>query len=632
MSSDAVNRSFEQLAQDAMDGNLPAAADICKDCSEKAVPFSLNGSSGPRDADEWLGIPSTADAATMAWFTENPWIRDPVQNFHDTYLERVLDCAGEQYGDAWLAEFYAFQASYGLEIHCIQDDMEDETFVTPRFLVEISGGKLSAPGEITCGEDNFIFLDHRIYYWSFTSARFSRSEADESAEENRAFSSFDWSVSGLFDPRKAAQALKKNHERAVDFNRLWTRVKGAGQILFGVLSIIPAVGAARGLFGVYKAVAYSFAVIDGALSANAIASGSTQLITGEGIDYGENLFESLGKMANPENGAERGRQVFMMINLAMLTPSAFGGARWLLRKIRKDVSGSARLDLNAVSEAERRRLAGHTSAEPLSIELRGSRPALRKEESGNLEWLIRPSLDTNRNQIALTTATGRANYSVMSTTFRDNLKALIIQNGGSLKVTGRACKVVGDAGEEALAAMILQKWKVEPKRILGYSDKPGVPSRFGLTNKSGHGLDMLVWVPPPPSLTVRNPSSGTMRHSLDSLHTAPTHKMEFTEDTLLIIETKATLGGTKTPGFNKTQGTGAGKFEDLRKKIEKGSRGWSKKKMLETDPRMQEKVDALDEALALGKIKYLHSQVFFDSKGKLNKLVGDGSGIQINTW
>lgn len=81
-----------------------------------------------------------------------------------------------------------------------------------------------------------------------------------------------------------------------------------------------------------------------------------------------------------------------------------------------------------------------------------------------------------------------------------------------------------------------------------------------------------------------------------------------------MIETKATLGGTKTPGFDKTQGTGAGKVADFQAKIALDSGGWSKAKMLEVDPNVQDKLNAFEDAVSLGKIKYLHAQVFFDSQ------------------
>ncbi|WGL28451.1 hypothetical protein OWC53_02320 [Pectobacterium brasiliense] len=634
MTTDALRASFEQLSQDAMDGKVPSPASICTDCAGLGVPFSINGSNGPREADQWLGIPSHDGAATPDWFTQNPWITDRVENFRNTYFIQLMDKLGELYGDAYLAEFHAFQSAQGLEFHCLEDDMETENYVTPAFLMEVARGEITERPSISCNQTNCVFLGSRIYFWTFTTARYREDSLIGADGQRLALTQFEWTVSGLFDPIQAAQALARHYQQAKTLHKLWTRVLAVAQIGFGVLSIIPVVGVARGLFGLYKGVRYTFAAIDAALAANAIANGSTTLITGEGIDHGEALFESLGKAFDPKDGKERGRQVFMFINLAMLTPAALGATRWVLRKVRGDVPVSARFDTDAISEEERRRLGGHTSGEPLAIELRGRRPARRNDETGDIEWRNRPSLDTNSSQIALTTATGKANYFVMGNTLRSNLTMLIIQRGGSLKVIGRICKVVGDAGEEAFAAAMVEKMGFKAERILGYSNKAGVPSRFGLTNKSGHGLDMLVWVPPPPSLTVRAPTTNTMRHSIDGVNgtPAPTQTLHFKEDTLLVIETKATLGGTKTPGFNSTQGTGAGKLADLKAKIGLGSGGWSKAKMLEVDPSVQDKINAIEDAVALGKIKFLHAQVFFDSQGALSKTVGNGSGIQLNAW
>ncbi|MCO7635166.1 hypothetical protein NJF54_25460, partial [Pseudomonas guariconensis] len=74
---------------------------------------------------------------------------------------------------------------------------------------------------------------------------------------------------------------------------------------------------------------------------------------------------------------------------------------------------------------------------------------------------------------------------------------------------------------------------------------------------SDHGIDMLVYVPPPPSMKVRNPTTQAMRHHIDGLKgTAPVEEMRFEEGTLLVIEVKTTLGKSKTPGFLKTQAVG----------------------------------------------------------------------------
>jgi len=49
-----------------------------------------------------------------------------------------------------------------------------------------------------------------------------------------------------------------------------------------------------------------------------------------------------------------------------------------------------------------------------------------------------------------------------------------------------------------------------------------------------------------------------------------------------------------------------------------------------------DKVDAVEKAQNSGRIQYVHAQVFLDSAGKINTLVGKGvghgSGIQLNDW
>lgn len=639
MAENPVNASYEKLAQDAMDNQAPRPRVVCAACTELGVPFALNGPSGPRDADLLLGIPSHEKAATSDWFTRNPWIKDKVQNFRDAYLLQVIDSLGAIRGDAYLAELYAFVAAKGYEFVCLDDEMDTENYVTPRFWAEVAGIQPTPP-HIACGNDNFVFHDRRIYFWTFTSARYADDRAIGAYGERSVLPSFNWIVSGQYAPAKAAEDLARHLQRAKDIDKTWMKVFAVTEIVFGVLALIPVVGVAtRGLFGAYKGIRYTIAAIDTALALNAIGSGSTKLITGENIDVGEKLFASLGQLADPKDGAERGRQVFMFINLVMLTPAAFGGARWVLRKIRRDAPASAALDVQVLSEEQRKRLGGHTSAEPLAIELRGSKreggysARNSDHQTGGGDWFDRPSLDTNSSQIGYSSPMGKANYAVMSNTLRNRLTMLIVQHCGSLKVVGRIGKIVGDAGEEAFAAALIEKWGVQPKRILGYSDNAQVPNRFGLSNKSGHGLDMLVWVPPPPSITVRVPTNAE-RHFIDGVKgTAPTKTLTFTEDTLLVIETKATLGGVKTPGFNKTQKDGgAEKMKKLTKLIEQKKQGWTPRKMAEMDPKYTEKTTGIESAMESGKIEYFHAQVFFDSQGGLNKLVGDGSGIQLNTW
>ncbi|WP_347905600.1 hypothetical protein [Pseudomonas purpurea] len=638
MANEAVNASYEKMAQDAMDDQAPRPKVTCTACAELGVPFAINGPSGPRDADLLLGIPSNEKAATADWFTSNKWIKDKVQNFRDSYLLQVIDSLGKTHGEAYLAELYSFLAAKGYEFVCMDDEIETEDYVTPRFWAEVAGIQPTPP-TIACGSSNFVFHSGRIYFWTFTSARYVDDRSIGPRGERSALPHFDWTITGQYDPAKAARDLAQHYQRAKEIDKTWMKVYAVTEIVFGVLTLVPVVGTmGRGLFGAYKGIRYAIAAIDTALALNAIGSGSTKLITGENIDVGEKLFASLGRLADPKDGGERGRQVFMFINLVMLTPAAFGGARWILRKIRR-APASAALDVKVLNEEQRKRLGGHTSAEPLAIELRGTKreTGASAKNSGNEtgpgEWFDRPSLDTNSSQVGYSTPMGKANYAVMSNSLQSRLSLLIIQHCGSLKVVGRICKMVGDAGEEAFAASLIKQWGVLPGRILGYSNNAKIPNRFGLSNKSGHGLDMLVWVPPPPSITVRTPTDA-MRHVIDGSNgIAPTKTFTFTEDTLLVIETKSTLGGAKTPRFNSTQqGGGAGKLQSLRKKISSQKSGWTPEKMAEVEPNYREKMKAIDSAQRNGRIEYFHAQIFFDSQGNLSKLVGNGSGIQLNTW
>ncbi|CAD5110405.1 hypothetical protein [Zestomonas carbonaria] len=134
MSNTALDATLETLGQDAMEGNLPRPTTVCKDCTEVAVPFSINAGNGPRDADRARGIPSHDGAATEAWFLDNPWITDRIQNFRDTFLLRVLLRFGELKGEAYMAEFYTYIAAKGLELTSIENLMVTEKYITPNFM------------------------------------------------------------------------------------------------------------------------------------------------------------------------------------------------------------------------------------------------------------------------------------------------------------------------------------------------------------------------------------------------------------------------------------------------------------------------------------------------------------------
>ncbi|MCO7597556.1 hypothetical protein NJF35_24635, partial [Pseudomonas guariconensis] len=103
---------------------------------------------------------------------------------------------------------------------------------------------------------------------------------------------------------------------------------------------------------------------------------------------------------------------------------------------------------------------------------------------------------------------------------------------------------------------------------------------------SDHGIDMLVYVPPPPSMKVRNPTTQAMRHHIDGLKgTAPVEEMRFEEGTLLVIEVKTTLGKSKTPTFLTTQKDGgAENLLRIQNLINRRQKGWSTKKLKEIYP------------------------------------------------
>ncbi|CAD5110404.1 hypothetical protein [Zestomonas carbonaria] len=404
-----------------------------------------------------------------------------------------------------------------------------------------------------------MFLNSSIYFWSFTSAQFI-DDTQVGAQGQRYDTVFAWDLSGQYDIARAANDLAAAFEREKAIDKTWNRIYGAVNLGLGVLSIIPAVRVLRtGASG----IRYAYAALDAALAANSIASGSTSLITGEGIDLGETMFASL---------------------------------------------------------------------EPRAIELHGSKPG--DDDTGKIDWFERPSLDTNRSQVGVALQTGRANYAVMSNTLRSRLSMLIHNHGTDVRSVKNLSNVIGDAGEEAMVAAMVERMDFDPKNILGYSPAPGkIPHRIGLSNKSRHGLDVLVYVPPPPSLTARAPSSNGMRNRIDDARKpAPPIVMKFEERTLLVIETKSTLGYRRTPGLNDTQTNGVGKVDDVLNKIRTNHQMWSDNSLSSVDPNHMEKYKSLRRARSSGKIAYLHAQIFFDSNGQLNKNVGNGTGIQLNSW
>ena len=207
---------------------------------------------------------------------------------------------------------------------------------------------------------------------------------------------------------------------------------------------------------------------------------------------------------------------------------------------------------------------------------------------------------------------------------------ITLPSGGTIRVAGRVCKMVGDVGEEILIQAMMREFKVPAKNILGYSR-----GKLGLNNASSQGLDILVKVPPPPSLTVRNPTTQTARNGIEGAHgTTGTTTLTFQPDTLLVIELKTTLGGQVTPGLSKAtqQNGGAGNLKRILKLIEEGSGGWGSNKLPLFDPEFGIKLQEVKRASRQGRIKFVHAQVFLKRDGSINAEVGNSNGIQWNDW
>jgi hypothetical protein len=124
-----------------------------------------------------------------------------------------------------------------------------------------------------------------------------------------------------------------------------------------------------------------------------------------------------------------------------------------------------------------------------------------------------------------------------------------------------------------------------------------------------------------------------MRHHIDGLKgTAPLEELKFEAGTLLVIEVKTTLGKSKTPAFINTQKAGGkANLQRIQDLIRRKRQGWGEA-LTKTDPAFITKYQAVEDSLDSRKVSFLHAQVFFDSKGHPNSIVGDRSGIQINLW
>ncbi|HGM5579434.1 TPA: hypothetical protein ACKP22_001092 [Pseudomonas putida] len=545
-------------------------------------------------------------------------------------MQQVLEHAGTTLGDAWLAEFHAFVSREKFELLCVDEQIRDNDLAPP---VLDHMGVRTHDGLGFELQRNFLFIAGKLYFATFTHASWAEAAREEYLDDNgerRISPPYTWhNPTGLYPIADACEQLARHFIEAKASARFWAGVAGAGEAALGVLALIPV---ARGITGGVTVGRYAFAAIEAALAADAIVDGSSRMITGEGLSIGERFFTDLARLANPDTAEARGKQVFMAINLALLLPAAYGGARWLMHKVRPGSVTTVRLDDTALSEDAVRRLGRRTAGEINVLETRIDRRVV----DGGLPVRASElhSVERNASLVGLDVTGGKADYQYMATTLRDRLVALIQHSVGPVRMGGSLTRVVADAGEEALAAALVSHWKVKPENILGLSTQPGKASQFGLKNRSDQGIDMLVYVPPPPSMTVRNPTTGAMRHHIDGIKgTAPVEELKFEEGTLLVIEVKTTLGKSRTPGFLKTQKNGGEtNTHRIQRLIRQKYQGWSISKLTESDQNFTKKLRALKAATKNKKASYIHAQVFLDPYGSLNRLTKGGTGIQLNNW
>ena len=635
MSNDAVAASYNKLAQDAADGTLPAPQKICTECAMPGPIFSLNPDGGPRNADLFLGIPSQGTAATYQWFMDNPWIRNKERNFRDTFLLRVLDKFGAAHGDARLAELNAFLSVQECEIICLDDEIADDV-LSPAVLDEF--GRRTGDGFGFQIQRNFVFAGGKLHYLTFTTATWQSADHTEYIDEDGQLGHsmpFTWNIpKGLYPIDRAVQDLADGFERAKARVRIWEAIKGLFEVATALLAFVPVAGeVALGVRGAAAGLRYIFVAIDRALALDAMVDGSSRMITGEGLSIGEKFFESLAALSNPKTAEERAKQVFMSINLAMLTPSVFGTARWMMRQVGNK---AVKLDTRMLSEDELRRLGQHKHGEATVLETVVDTRE-RVPGGGRMRVVETYSPDTNKSRLNIDAKTGSGAFSIIVNRIGERVALRTVMIDTARK--GRGLRnVVGDAGEEIFAAGMVRHWGVKPENILGYNLKNAGPSTFGLKNRSGHGLDMLVWVPPPPEMQIRVPKAEARNHMEGLQGPSECKTLTFRENTLIVVEIKTTLGKSKTTALSKETQRMGGEYNTKRVTLlaRRGGPYWKRERVLELDPSTMDKVDVIESATASGNIQYMHAQVFLDANGKINTLAGkgagQGSGIQLNDW
>ncbi|MBC3380411.1 hypothetical protein H8I69_14940 [Serratia fonticola] len=618
--------------------DIPKTGTPCATCVDGlAIPFDVKADNAPHPVDDRLGLYS--DTVTTDWLFNNKWITSARKEQHarNAFLLKVLEQFGKAYGAEKLAEMRAFLYTDDYQFVCLDDELLiDANVQAPLILRELNSKFVEISNRYKAGKDiaeyqlsdNFLFADSRIFYATFTRARFESNDPSPIM--------LDWSISGHFDIATAVQALKRRYEAAQASSKRWKRFWGGVEAALAIATVVPIVGqfsaAARGTIAAVRGAKYAFYAIETALTANMLVDGSNKVINGEGLDLGEALFKRIGALADPKDGAQRGAQVFMVVNLLMLAPLAGQAAKWGLIRFPGTSRSMAAYEVAKEIEQAAARYARQGEAAALYINFARTPRGIEATTSSitRIDTRLTPSLDTRNWFHRIEFTGGAAHVNVRTTSLRSTLAMIIHEEGSAFRVAGRVCKIVGDLGEEILAQRLMREYHVKADNILGYSR-----GKLGLNNASGQGLDILVRVPPPPSLTVRTPTTQAARNGIEGSHgTTKTTTLTFQPDTLLVIELKTTLGGQVTPGLSKAtqQGGGEKDLKRIQALIKTGKKGWKSENLQRFDPDFNSKIKEIKKASESGRIEFIHVQVFLGRDGEINSAVGNGSGIQWNSW
>lgn len=641
---------FSILTEDFLEGNFPELEEVCLECDEGyAIPADINNQG---EFDKLLGLDPSA--VSFAHFFDNSWVREEnkEQHFRESFLLRVLHQLAEDRSAEELAELYAFFLSEGYQFlnYDVMASMESDPVslslrgISPSKIVDFfSAEYMNEPfwefdegNTLTLGT-NFNFWGKSVHYISATHVSFEYQSSEYSAIKME-----EWTIRGTYDVKKAADDFWVNYKEAKRRSELWKDFIAAMELALAGASIFPLIRgfslAAKTPGAIWRTGKYVLYALDTLFVADTISRGTTRLIGGEEISLGKELFGAIGEYVDPKDGKERGEQLFMIINLLMLAPLATGTIVWSATKIPLP-SGKPLLYKHAkdiISGARKVASMGQVIAPYVELRRMLAR-RLYKVRSV-------PSLDNNTWHHAISLDGAKANAIIKSKSVQEDLAMKLYNAGGNIKDVENGLKLIGDAGEEIFRRQLVSKFGFPEKNIIG-----------SLENSSGQGLDLIVKVPPPESLSIRrivgeegykerNTKIGYQRkgsrngkpyeayeHKIDefNLRQSSTGRSYADSERIIVFEIKTTLGQKATPGLNEYQ---LGGIENISRVLDDIKTGrFSKKSMKARDPNYLDIVDELEEAMLNGKVITIHGQVFMKPDASLDTLVGNGTGIQMNS-